>query len=293
MSRSASTPKWLAVLAGAGIVALIVAALFTGAAGAGARPVCPEAPSSAFDTGQRAETLLGPVDERAAKPPLVTFRRSRAVKTLPAYRFRTQFGPFPELRRLAWDISLVSTTNDEFPDRQTSVTFSRSLNYLRVNLCLDAHGVSPGSYSGALMVAGAGIEPVTLPLTVTLQDNGVPTILIGLLVAAMAAAFYKWFLDDFADRGNLSPSIGGFIIWIRRQWVRVAIALVVGPGAVFLQDYLRKESFTPSERLGLWVSGFTAFVTASVLSGARAGSGQKDTVSKSSRPPSTKSPTAP
>jgi hypothetical protein len=166
---------------------------------------------------------------------------------------------------MSWDFLLVNG-NTTFPDSQASVRFFNSLGNLRVALCLTPAGVPTGSYSGSLTIAGPGVKPVQLPLTVNLKDNNLALIWAGIFIAAVAAVFFKWWTLKVADTAaSNGVSVTEFLSWLGKQWVTVAIAIIGAAVGVYIARFVNTDSFVASERWGLWVATFTAVTSAALL----------------------------
>jgi hypothetical protein len=166
---------------------------------------------------------------------------------------------------MSWDFLLVNG-NTTFPDSHASVKFSNTLGNLRVALCLTPDGVPTGSYSGSLTLAGPGVKPVQLPLTINLKDNNLGLIWVGIAIATVAAVFFKWWTMKVADTStDNTANVSEFWSWLKKQWVTVVIAILGAVGGVFITKFLNAVSFVPSDRWGLWVATFTAVMSASLL----------------------------
>jgi len=211
-----------------------------------------------------ATTTLTPANQRTTTPPEINLGTSRSVEPVAPYSFDVE-GEAPELGKMSWETVLVYG-NKPFPEDQVAVEFSAPVGGLRVKVCLDPAGVDAGSYSGTLTIAGNGVAPVQLPLTVNLKDGGLPVIWAGIVVAAIAAVFFKWWtlkLTD-ADETNL-PNLKQFVKWARTQWITVLIAIGAAVGTVYATKFHNVEAFVPSDRWGLWAATFTAVTSASLL----------------------------
>lgn len=251
--RSVAT---LAVVAIPSLIFLIPSA-------SGASVKCEPAPSPPY-MATKAVTTLTPANERTTSPPAINFGMSRGSEDVAPYTF-TVTGPAPDPTKMSWDLLLVNG-NRTFPDRNASVSFSNRLGNLRVALCLAPAGVPSGSYAGSLTLAGPGVKPVPLALTVNLKDNNLFVIWLVNVIFAVAAVFFKWWTMKVADtnaRNNFS--IREFVDWLKKQWVTAAIAVFGAVSGVYITKFQSRDSFVPSDRLGLWVATFTAVTSASLL----------------------------
>lgn len=260
-SRS-STARWLRLVAALAVLGISQFVFLIPGASA-ASVTCKSMPSPPF-VATKTVTTLTPVNDRTTNPPAITFGTSRASQRVAPYTF-TVTGPAPDTTKMSWDFLLVNG-NETFPDRDASATFSNEFGNLRVALCLTAAGVPAGSYSGSFTIAGPGVKPVELPLTVNLKDNNLPVILGGSILFAIAAIFFKWWTMKVADKDATNGvSVKEFLTWIRGQWVTVAIAVIGAAGGVYITKFRNADSFVPSDRWGLWVATFTAVMSASLL----------------------------
>lgn len=260
-SRS-NTARWfrlvaaLAVLSASQFVFLIPSA---SAASVNCRSV-----SSPPYVATKTVTTLTSANDRTTKPPAINFGTSRASQPIAPYTF-TVTGHPPDTAKMSWDFLLVSG-NETFPSSDASVTFSNVFGNLRVVLCLTPAGVPAGSYSGSLTLAGPGVKPVELPLTVNLKDNDLLLIWVGIILFAAAAVFFKWWTMKVADTGaSNGASVKELFTWIKRQWVTVVIAVIGAAGGVYITKFQKADSFVTSDRWGLWVTTFTAVMSASLL----------------------------
>lgn len=237
--------------------------VFVGSGASAADTACNKAPSPPY-VATKTVTTLTPADARTTNPLTISFGTSRASQRLAPYTF-TVTGPLPDPAKMSWDLLLVNG-NETLPAGDASVTFSDVLNDLRVTLCLTPGGVPAGSYSGSLTIAGPGVQPVELPLTINLKDNNLFLIVFGIVVAAAAAIFFKWWTMKIADpeSGN-TVNIKEFLTWIRNQWITVFVAVIGAAGGVFITKFLNADSFVPNDRWELWVTTFTAVMSASLL----------------------------
>lgn len=261
-SRS-STARWLRLAAALGLLGISQFLFLAPSAGA-ANVKCSGAPSPQYVAANTVTTLTS-ANDRTTNPPAITFGTSRASQNVAPYTF-TVTGPAPDPAKMSWDFLLVNG-NETFPSSDASVTFSNVFGNLRVELCLTPAGVPAGSYSGSLTLAGPGVKPVELPLTVNLKDNNLPLIWLGIIVFAAAAIFFKWWTMKVADTNepNNGASIRELLTWIRRQWVTVFIAVIGAAGGVYITKFQNADSFVPGDRWGLWVATFTAVMSASLL----------------------------
>lgn len=224
---------------------------------------CPRVPRAPY-VAAKTVTTLAPADQRTTTPPAINFGTSRESQNVAPYTF-TVTGRAPDPSKMSWDFLLVNG-NTTFPDSDASVTFFNSLGNLRVALCLTPAGVPTGSYSGSLTIAGPGVKPVQLPLTVNLKDNNLALIWAGIFIAAVAAVFFKWWTLKVADTAaSNGVSVTEFLSWLGKQWVTVAIAIIGAAVGVYIARFVNTDSFVASERWGLWVATFTAVTSAALL----------------------------
>ena len=256
------TGRWLRSVAALAVTGM-TPFVFLIPSASGASVECERVPSPPY-VGTRAVTTLAPANERTTKPPAINFGTSRESQDVAPYTF-TVTGPAPDPTKMSWSLLLVDG-NSTFPDSHASVTFSNTLGNLRVALCLAPAGVSTGSYSGSLTLAGPGVKSVQLPLTVNLKDNNLVMIWVGIVISAAAAVFFKWWTIKVADT-NVSngANFSEFWKWLTKQWVTVAIAVVGAVVGVYIAKFQNTDSFVPSERWGLWVATFTAVMSAALL----------------------------
>jgi hypothetical protein len=261
-SRS-STARWLRFVATLGILG-ISQLVFLAPSASAANLKCSNAPSPPY-VAAKTVTTLTPENDRTTKPPAITFGTSRASQNVAPYTF-TVTGPAPVPAKMSWDFLLVNG-NETFPTSGASVTFSNVFGNLRVKLCLTPAGVPAGSYSGSLTLAGPGVKPVELPLTVNLKDNNLPFIWLGIIVSAVAAIFFKWWTMKVVDTNepNNGASVKELFTWIGRQWLTVLIAVIGAAGGVYITKFQDADSFVPGDRWELWVTTFTAVMSASLL----------------------------
>lgn len=260
-SRS-STARWLSLVATFAVLSISQFFFLMPNAGA-ANKNCQSEPSPPY-MATKTVTTLTPANDRTTKPPTITFGTSRASETLAPYTF-TVTGPAPDPAKMSWDLLLVNG-NGTFPDNDASVTFSNVFGNLRVALCLKPAKVPAGSYSGSLTLAGPGVKPVELPLTISLKDNNLFLIWAGIIFFAAAAVFFKWWTMKVADTDAPNgASLAELWTWVRRQWVTVAIAVIGAAGGVYITRFLKADSFVPGDRWALWVATFTAVMSASLL----------------------------
>lgn len=260
-SRSC-TVRWVRSVAVLAIIGLPLFVFLIPSA-SGASVTCGNVPSPAY-VATNAVTTLTPANERTTTPPAINFGTSRESQNVAPYTF-TVTGPAPDPTKMSWDLLLVNG-NMTFPDSHASVRFSNTLGNLRVALCLAPAGVPTGSYSGSLTLAGPGVKPVQLPLTVNLKDNNLALIWVGIVISAGAAIFFKWWTMKVADKNAPNGvSIREFWNWLKKQWVTVLIAVLGAAGGVFIARFLNTDTFVPSDRWGLWVATFTAVISAALL----------------------------
>ena len=260
-SRS-STARWLRLAAALAVLGISQFVFLIPSASA-ASVNCKNVPSPSY-VATKTVTTLTPANDRTTNPPAITFGTSRASQLVAPYTF-TVTGPAPDPAKMSWDFLLVNG-NETFPGSDASVTFSNVFGNLRVALCLTPAGVPAGSYSGSLTLAGPGVKPVELPLTVNLKDNNLPLIWAGIILFAAAAVFFKWWTMKVADTdASNGVSVKELFTWIRGQWVTVAIAVIGAAGGVYITKFQKADSFVPSDRWELWVATFTAVMSASLL----------------------------
>jgi hypothetical protein len=260
-SRS-GTARWLRSVAALAVMLLPLFVLLIPSS-VGASVTCERVPSPPY-VATNTVTTLTPANERTTQPPTINFGTSRASQDVAPYTF-TVTGPSPDPTKMSWDFLLVNG-NSTFPDSHASVRFSSALGNLRVALCLAPAGVPTGSYSGSLTLAGAGVKPVQLPLTVNLKDNYLVAIWGGIIISAAAAVFFKWWTMKLADTNATNGvSVREFGKWFKVQWVTVAIAVVGAAVGVYITKFGNTDSFVPGERWGLWAATFTAVMSASLL----------------------------
>lgn len=237
--------------------------LFLISSASGASVSCEHAPSPPYIV-TNAVTTLTPANERTTKPVAINFGTSRESQDVAPYTF-TVTGPAPDPTKMSWDFLLVDG-NRTFPDSHASVRFSNALGNLRVAVCLAPAGVPTGSYSGSLTLAGPGVKPAQLPLTVNLKDDNLVMIWAGIVISAAAAVFFKWWTMKVADTAvSNGASIKELWNWLTKQWVTVIIAVLGAAGGVYITKFQNTDSFVPSARWGLWVATFSAVISASLL----------------------------
>lgn len=260
--RRSRITRWGSVLGA--VAAVVVPALMVLAPAARGAPATCDSVTSPPYVATRTATRLTPANDRTTKPPAINFGTSRAARDIAPYTF-TVAGSAPDVTKMSWDFLLVDG-NNTFPDSHASLKFSMALDKLRVALCLTPSGVPTGSYSGSLTLAGQGVKPVQIPLTINLKDNNVVLIWAGIVVAAIAAVFFKWWTMKVADANAPNgASLKEFWNWLTKQWVTVLLAVVGAAGGVYITKFANKDSFLASERWGLWVATFTAVMSASLL----------------------------
>jgi len=254
--------RWLRPVAALAVMGIpLFLFLIPSASGAGVK--CGGVPSPPY-VATTTVTTLTPANERTTTPPAINFGTSRESQNVAPYTF-TVTGPAPDPTEMSWDLLLVNG-NTTFPDSHASVQFSNTIGNLRVALCLAPTGVPTGSYSGSLTLAGPGVKPVQLPLTVNLKDNNLVVIWAGIVIFAVAAVFFKWWTLKVADQeATNGASVREFWNWLTKQWVTVVIAILGAAGGVYITRFQSTASFVPSERWGLWVATFTAVISAALL----------------------------
>jgi len=260
-SRSRAA-RWLRPVA---TLVIMVASIFIFLipSASGATVQCQRVPSPPY-VATKTVTTLAPADQRTTTPPAINFGTSRDSQEIAPYTF-TVTGRAPDPAKMSWDFLLVNG-NTMFPDDHASVRFFSTVGNLRVRLCLMPAGVPTGSYSGSLTLAGPGVKPVQLPLTVNLKDNNLALIWLGIFIAAVAAVFFKWWTLKVADTDASNvASVREFLRWLRKQWVTVAIAIIGAAAGVYIARFAKTDSFVASERWGLWVATFTAVMSAALL----------------------------
>jgi hypothetical protein len=252
------------VLASAFIIGGLATVWLGGSAEAAAEGSCATPAASPTYTAGEPVTTLKPADSRAAKPPPILFGTSRNPKHLAAYEF-TVTGPAPDPVNLAWQVTLIDG-NRAFPEDQVTVQFVNDVKGLAVRLCMDAHDVPAGTYTGALVFAGGGTAPTQLPLTVGVKDNDIALVVGGMLVVSVGAVFVKWWTIKIADTGaGNKPSFKEFGKWLGSQWVTVVLAVVTAAGGIYYRKYYLADAFVPSDRVGLYGATFTAVISAALL----------------------------
>ena len=123
-----------------------------------------------------------------------------------------------------------------------------------------------GSYSGSLALAGPGVKPVQLPLTINLKYNNLFVIWVGIIVSAAVAVFFKWWTMKVADtNADNGANVIELLRWLRKQWVTVAIAVIGAAGGVYIAKFQNVDAFVSGDRWELWVATFTAVMSASLL----------------------------
>jgi hypothetical protein len=254
--------RWLRSVAALTVIGMLQF-LFLIPSASGASVNCEHAQSPPYVV-TNAVTTLTPANERTTKPPAINFGTSRESQDVAPYTF-TVTGPAPDPTKMSWDFLLVDG-NRTFPDSHASVRFSNALGNLRVAVSLAPAGVPTGSYSGSLTLAGPGVKPVQLPLTVNLKDDNLVMIWAGIVISAAVAVFFKWWTMKVADTAvSNGANIRELWNWLTKQWVTVIIAVLGATGGVFITKFQNTDSFVPSARWGLWVATFSAVMSASLL----------------------------
>jgi hypothetical protein len=160
------------------------------------------------------------------------------------------------------------------PAQYTANAYVNARKEVAVTVCVDparagADPIDPGTYVGSIQVVSREIQPVTIPITVTLQYPGyrwmVPLLAI---VTLIAGSFVVWAHetrskeDDsdvwFTERLQELPG------WIARHYVGVFAGAIAAVG-VFTASYWRSEAWgakAPEDWLALLGAVFTAFTTA-------------------------------
>jgi hypothetical protein len=243
--------------------------------------------SPPYSGASLASTTLDPQNQRTNTPAPITFTGSNGDHPIAPYTY-TVNGKFPNLSKLAWGLSLING-NDIYPQNDVAVHFYNSLGSLQVVVCIRTTDVSAGSYSGSLGLAGGGIKPVQLPLTINIKYAGWPLIFLGMLVAAIVGVFVKWWMTKIggSDPDN-SPKLSQFAVWLWRQKITVLIAVLGAAYVVFQSKYVASSGFTIDDCWSLWVATGVAVSAASLLTTTFGAAVQPSTSNNLS-----KAPTAP
>ena len=238
--------------------------------------------SPQYVPSSEATSVLQPANQRTNSPPTITFTGSNGDQQIAPYEY-TVVGPFPNLTGVAWGLSLISG-NERFPKEDAAVTLSDNLGTVEVSICLRATGVPAGSYSGSLGLAGGGIKPVQLPLTVNIKYAGWPLIFFGMTIAVLLGVFVKWWMSKIAEAEDNEPKLSQYFTWLWRQKITVLIAAVGASYGVYQSKYIGVDSFVRGDVWGLWVATGVAVAAASLLTTTIGTVIQPDPAKKASAP---------
>jgi hypothetical protein len=140
-----------------------------------------------------------------------------------------------------------------------------------LTICVDATGfeVDPGTYVGSVRIVGRGIQPVTVPVTVSLQYSGYRWIvpLLG-VVTFIGGSFLVWASHMRASttrerQRSIWRDIGELPGWIANNYVGVAGG-AIATISVFIAKYWRTAPWganAPEDWFALLGGMFTAYTT--------------------------------
>jgi hypothetical protein len=141
-----------------------------------------------------------------------------------------------------------------------------------LTICINATGadLDPGTYVGSVRIVGRGIQPVTVPVTVSLQYSGYRWIvpLLG-VVTFIGGSFLVWASHKRAsykedeEKGSIWRDIGDLPGWIANNYVGVAGGTIAAI-SVFIAKYWRNAPWgasAPEDWFALLGGMFTAYTT--------------------------------
>jgi hypothetical protein len=140
-----------------------------------------------------------------------------------------------------------------------------------LTVCVDSTGseVDPGTYVGSVRIVGRGIQPVTVPVTVSLQYSGYRWIvpLLG-VVTFIGGSFLVWASHKRASyteetKGSIWRDIDDLPGWIANNYVGVAGGAIAAI-SVFIAKYWRNAPWgasAPEDWFALLGGMFTAYTT--------------------------------
>lgn len=144
-----------------------------------------------------------------------------------------------------------------------------------LTVCVDATeaGADPGTYRGSVRLLGAGIQPVIVPVSVTLQYPGFRWIVpVMAVVVFLAGSFLVWAstrkaaiaATSSSETDSVWKSVRLFPGWILDNYVGV-VAGVIAAISVFIAKYWRNApwgAMAPEDWFALLGGLFTAYTTA-------------------------------
>jgi hypothetical protein len=138
-----------------------------------------------------------------------------------------------------------------------------------VTICVDPRGfdADPGTYVGSVRISARSIQPVTIPVSVTLQYPGYRWVVsvIG-AVTFVAGSFTVWAAGKKVERKGEAPKsvwkdIGELSGWIANNYIGV-VAGAIAATSVFLAKYWRNSAWganAPDDWFALLGSMYTAY----------------------------------
>ena len=139
-----------------------------------------------------------------------------------------------------------------------------------LTVCVDAttFDVDPGTYVGSVRILGRAIQPVTVPVTVSLQYSGYRWVVPVLgVVTFLGGSFLVWASHKRASftegKGSIWRDIGELPGWIANNYVGVAGG-VIAAISVFIAKYWRTAPWgasAPEDWFALLGGMFTAYTT--------------------------------
>jgi hypothetical protein len=134
--------------------------------------------------------------------------------------------------------------------------------HLKIDLCLDPKAAHAGEYVGAVELAGPGIDPVQIPMVVTIQDRASVGLAVFLTVMAIVSgAFYRWAVNR--PEGKLAKDLKEFGRYVISHYLNAGVAFVAGFGAAYA-IYAKNLTFGAKpleDQVTLLTAVFAAVVT--------------------------------
>jgi hypothetical protein len=156
------------------------------------------------------------------------------------------------------------------PAQYVSSAYVTARKEVSLTICVDASALDldPGSYLGSVRISGGGIQPVTVPVSVTLQYDayGWMTPLLA-LVSFLGGSFVVWASHEKVKMGRKGGSIwrrvGLLPGWIADNYVGVAGG-IIAMTSVFIARYWRTPAWgarAPEDWFALLGAMFTAYTS--------------------------------
>jgi hypothetical protein len=210
-------------------------------------PNCGRGTATDEPTPSTTPSETAPLEPSFADPEeghVIPFQRSSSAKDVPIQFTLASSLPSPDdpLDVLEGDFTRDDSATIPPAQVQTYQLLGRTEH--RLFVCIDPDGVPPGSYTGSVTIDDPRLATSPVPVTVTIQYQGIFLVLLGTALVFVAALFFKW---ATVRRGDDRPvfyrrALGDFWRWLLDMIVGVLAAVVAAAG-IFNAQYLENPSW--------------------------------------------------